>query len=197
MIDTLQRPIDTLPQTCLSCGWKIPFSKLFTGEEAILTFKPWHVFEEFISDKDPQRFWGRWPVMSAQRCADNQSKQNPVKPFYPTICMQEVGHHSDSLAWSGQDWPDRLPIRPATLPEHCVLFPHFSAASIRSDRHTAKSGKLRKRGSECSCSAINWLLPHLKDRTDPMLVILILFAGLCSMQVHCCYTSVHHPLCRV
>lgn len=53
MIDTLHRPIGRLSLTCLSCDLENPiFKAVFTGEEAILTFKPWHVFEGFISDKD-------------------------------------------------------------------------------------------------------------------------------------------------
>lgn len=89
--------------------------EMITGGEAILTFKPWHVFEGFIQDKDPQHFCSRWPVMPAERCVDSQSNQSIVKPFYPIICMQGWTDRSDSLARSGQDWPDRLPIRPATL----------------------------------------------------------------------------------
>ncbi len=54
--------------------------------------------------------------MSGQRCVDSQSKRSIVKPLYPIICMQGWADRSDSLARSGQDWPNRLPIRPATLP---------------------------------------------------------------------------------
>lgn len=103
-------------------GWQTVTGKchfktcyMVTWEEAIWTFKPWYTFDRLVSDKDPQHFCGRWPVMSAQRW-DSQSKLGIAKPFYPIICMQGWTDHSDSLAKSGQDWPDRLSIRPATLP---------------------------------------------------------------------------------
>lgn len=47
--------------------------------------------------------------------AQRSVQEEHYKTFSPIICMQVRGAHSDSLARSGQDWPDRLPIRPATL----------------------------------------------------------------------------------
>ncbi len=117
MIDASHRPIAWL-SNLLVVWLENPTSKqgwMVTGDEAILTFKPWHVFEGFILDKDLQHFCSRWPVMSEERCVDSQSKQSIVNPFYPIICMQGWMDRSDSLARSGWDWPDRLPIRPATL----------------------------------------------------------------------------------
>lgn len=53
--------------------------------------------------------------MSAQRFVDGQSKLGIMGPFDPIIAMQEWKDPGDSLARPGQDWPDGLLIRPATL----------------------------------------------------------------------------------
>ena len=53
--------------------------------------------------------------MSSQRCVAGQSKLGIMAPFDPIIGMQEWMGPGDSLARPGQDWPDGLLIRPATL----------------------------------------------------------------------------------
>lgn len=72
--------------------------------------------------------------MSVRRCANSQSKQSIVKPFYPMICMHGLADATDSLDRSGQDWPDRVPIRCAILPMELNIVCFSVAASIHSDR---------------------------------------------------------------
>lgn len=154
---------------------------MVTWEEAIWTFKPWYVFDRLVSDKDPQHFCGRWPVMSAQRCVDSQSKLGIAKSFYPIICMQGWTDHGDSLAKSGQDWPDRLPIRPATLliELNIVCFTldllvHWSA--VTGTQSQCREAKEAGQWDELQCYS-QTAGTFKKNRPHPMLAILILLAG--------------------
>lgn len=112
--------------------------------------------------------------------------------------MQVRGAHSDSLARSGQDRPDRLPIRPATLLIELntvcfspVVVLHRSAVtdtqSRCSEAKEAGQGEQPQRYSP-TAATFNQQARYLAGSLNTV-------GWLCSAQAHHCCTSMHHPLC--
>lgn len=76
--------------------------------------------------------------------------------------MHGLADATDSLDRSGQDWPDRVPIRCAILPMELNIVCFSVAASIHSDR--------RGEGRAVRAAGIHWLSRY-KHGPGPMLVI--------------------------
>lgn len=100
---------------------------------------------------------------------------------------------SDSLARWGQDWPDGLPINPATLlievnapPPRCYIDPQ-----IRSDRHTepkqggSESGAVRAAAALFTdfCHSEVWLYASNLN-------------ALVGFIAQYCFSTTHQPLCH-
>lgn len=132
--------------------------------------------------------------MSAQRCVDSQSKQSTVRPFCPIICMQGWEDRSDSLAKSGQDWPDGLPIRPATLKIELNIV-CFSAALVLHRSAVAELKHGGKGGRAVTAAAALFTGCCHDWRTGPCSHAgnLNTVGWLCAPQAHYCYTSRHPP----
>lgn len=112
--------------------------------------------------------------------------------------MQGWADRSDSLARSGQDWPDRLPIRPATLPIalnivcFCLaLVLHRSAVTdTQSLCREAKEAGQWEQLQRYSLAAATFKRQSWSHAGNLNTV-----GWLGSTRAHYCYTSVHHPLC--
>lgn len=178
----------------LSRDWKNPIFKpvfMVTGEWAHIDFQTVGVSLEDLSRIRTPSIFAALDLWCHPSNVEGQSKLSNAKPFYPIIFMCGWADASDSLARPGQDWPDRLLIRPATLviEVNTVCFSpalvlHRSAVTYTQ----SQSRGLRKPGSKSSCSfccKLAWS-----------------YAGNRNILARLCFTgqyrfsSMHHPLCR-